>query len=140
MLSIAAPNRCRHTIPYFPDPERAIMAKVIFTPATMGGRVKALREKKNMKPADLARAAKISQPSLWAIENDVTKPDKIRASTLLRLAAVLDSTPEYIRDGRGDPHSATPGDAKELLAIFSDLEDWQRIALLSAARALKTGG
>ena len=99
------------------------MAKDIFTGTTMGGRVKWLREKKNMKPADLARAAKIKQPSLWAIENDITKPEKIRASTLMRLADVLDSTVEFIRDGRGDPHTATPGDAKELLDIYTHLED-----------------
>lgn len=115
------------------------MTKDIFTGFTMGGRVKWLREKKNMKPADLARAATIRQPSLWAIENDVTKPEKIRASTLMRLADVLDSTVEFIRDGRGDPHSATPGDAKELLDLYASMESWQRAALMAAARALNSG-
>ena len=139
MLSIAAPNFNGWKIAWITSPERAVMSKDIFTPPSMGSRVMALRKAKNMKPADLSRAAKITQPSLWAIENDVTKPDKIRASTLLRLAAVLDSTPEYIRDGAGDPHTATPGDARELLEIYNAAPEHIRDVILAAARALRNG-
>lgn len=89
-----------------------------------------------MTQTQLAKAAKISQPSMWAIENGVTKPDKIRASTLLRLAAVLDSSPEYIRDGKGDPHGHQPAKAAELLAIFEASPEHVRNAILAAARAL----
>lgn len=113
------------------------MPKDIFTLDSMAARVVWLREQKKMRPADLSRAAKISQPTLWAIENGVTTPDKVRASTLMRLADVLDSTPEWIRDGKGDPHNSTPGDSKELLAIYSGLDDTLKAALIAAARALK---
>lgn len=121
----------------FAPVEDSDMTKEIFTLDTLGARVRWLREKKKMKQNQLAKAAKISQPSMWAIEHDVTKPEKMRGSTLLRLAAVLDSTPEFIRDGKGDPHTATPGDTKELVDIYVSLPDNIKAALIATARALK---
>jgi transcriptional regulator with XRE-family HTH domain len=113
------------------------MPKDIFTKNTMADRVIFLRESKKMKPVDLARATGLSQPTIWALENGVTKPDKVRAETLLKLAAALDSTPDYIREGRGDPHKPAPGDVKELLEIYNSIPDHLRQALIAAARALK---
>jgi len=110
----------------------------IKSPGSMASRVIYLREEKNMKPADLARASGLSQPSVWAIESGQTQPEKIRASTLLRLAAALDSTPDYIRDGIGNPHPGKePADARELMNIFASMSEPERAAILAAAKALK---
>jgi transcriptional regulator with XRE-family HTH domain len=64
----------------------------------MGQRIRELREQKGLNQPELARRIKIAQPSLSAIESGKTKT--LRDSTLLRLAAALDTDPEYIRTGR----------------------------------------
>lgn len=103
----------------------------------MGGRVAYLREKKKMSQTTLARVSGLTQPAVSMIEKGTTTSQKVRASTLLRLAAALDSTVEYIREGKGDPHHAMPGDAAELLSIYEDAPPHVRAALIAAARALK---
>ena len=105
---------------------------------TIAARVIWLRENKHMKPADLCRAARLRQPSLWAIENGRTKT--LKAPTLFRLAAALSANPKWIQDGAGEPYSDpsfTASDSIELDAILADLDDARRSAILAFARTIR---
>lgn len=90
-----------------------------------------------MRQSALAKEIGITAQSLGAIENGKTKSPS--ASTLLKLAAVLDANPEWIIHGRGTPTipKATPTTADEFAAVFRELSPEHQAALLAAAKALK---
>ena len=107
------------------------------TQKTVGQRIKWLREGRGMKQAELARLIGIKPQSLGGIELGKSKAPS--ASTLLRLAAVLDANPDWIITGKGSHElSATPGGTSaELAAIYETLAPELQAALLAAAKSLK---
>lgn len=102
---------------------------------TPGQRVKWLREEKKMPQLTLAKAIGIKQPSLSQLERGKSKSPA--ASTLLRIAAVLEANPEWIMHGRGHPFEidAVESDS-EMRDVFSQLSPAHQAAILAAAKAL----
>ena len=101
-----------------------------------GQRIKMLREAAGLSVAELARRIGIRQPSLWQLEEGVSKNP--RASTLLRLADALNASPEWLASGRGAPYRITvvaPNES-ELVSIFRSLSPPSQRALLAAAKAM----
>ena len=98
-----------------------------------GKKIEALREAKRWKQSELAKRAGLSQPSVWALEHEVTKMPKFE--TLQRVA-----------DALGVPVKAilrTKVTGKEVAqlhenmqATFESLTDANKVALLAAAQAL----
>ena len=107
-------------------------------PANVGGRIRWLREKKQMNQTELAKECGIGQSTLSDIEK--MRSNAPNAANLLRIAAALDANPSWIATGKGDafkfdaPHEEG---AQEIADIFSSLSPGKRSALLAAARALK---
>ena len=96
-----------------------------------GKRIASIREARGMTQAELAKRAKISQPSLWALEHMVTKEPK--HSTLASVAKAL-AVPlsEILRAAAsGDPTDS--GEA--MLAVYLQLDGKEKQAILAAARA-----
>lgn len=94
-----------------------------------GPKIAVLREAKGWSQADLSRATKLSQPSIWALEHSVTK--KPKAETLMKVAAALGVPLAKIMKGSNKPSSVD-----ELAAIHAGLSPENRQALLAAAEAL----
>jgi transcriptional regulator with XRE-family HTH domain len=95
-----------------------------------------LREAAGLSVAELARRIGVRQPSLWQLEEGVSKAP--RASTLLRLAEALNASPEWLANGRGAPYRIkveAPHEA-ELVAIFRSLPLASQQALVAAAKAM----
>jgi len=97
-----------------------------------GKKIAALRLAKGWKAAELARRAKISQPSLWAIENEVTK--KLKADTLISLANALGVPMKALLRAPKGKNGADSAD--QLIALYESLDAGNRQVLLAAAEAL----
>lgn len=82
--------------------------------------------------ADLARRAKIKQPSLWAIEHQHTK--KPKAETLLNIAVALNVPLQAILTRK--PHPDLNHVSDQLHALFQGLTPANKAALLATAEAL----
>jgi transcriptional regulator with XRE-family HTH domain len=92
---------------------------------TLGGRVAFLRLTKDWSGARLARECGFSQNTIWTLENNqVAEPS---ARLLWAVARALETTPEYLWDGKYDPDEAA------LIAAFRLLPAEQRPAILRAA-------
>lgn len=96
-----------------------------------GKRITLLRQGKGWKQAELARRAGIRQPSLWALEHQVTK--KPKADTLMRIAAALGVPMTEIlkKPAKG---SVPPED--RILALYASLEDQNKTLLIATAETL----
>ena len=83
----------------------------------------------------LAKLAKVSQATVSDYENDVTTD--YRAAQLMRIAAALQTTPEYLLTGSG-PEQLKDATSQQdhLLAAFDKLTQDQRAALIAAAKAM----
>jgi transcriptional regulator with XRE-family HTH domain len=104
---------------------------------SIGARVRWLREQKNMSQASLARALGIKPPSLSEIELNKTKSPS--ASTLLKIAAILDANPDWIINGRGT-HTLQSSDSDvdaQMSMVFGQLTTEQKHTLLAVAKSLK---
>lgn len=102
---------------------------------TRGQRIAHLRERQRLTPAELARQVGISQPSLWAIENDVTK--QLKASTLVGLCDALFTTAAFIEYGDSDRNGLELATMEaELIHAIRALSGERRIALVEYARYL----
>lgn len=103
---------------------------------TAGGRIRTLREAAGLSVAELARRIGVRQPSLWELENGLSKSP--RSSTLLKLAEVLNASPDWIASGKGAPYriSVSGPDEGELVAIYRSLPKESQAALMVAAKAL----
>lgn len=97
-----------------------------------GGKITLLRKAKGWSMAELARRAALKQPSLWALEHQVTK--KPKADTLMRVAAAL-GVPmrEILRPSK----KGSVDLLDDLREVFDQLDGRNKQALLAAARALK---
>lgn len=96
-----------------------------------GGKIAALRTAKGWSQAELARRSGIKPPSLWALEQQVTK--KPKADTLMRIAAAL-GVP--LRDIMKPSKKGTADMADDLTELFDQLDGRNKQALLAAAKAL----
>lgn len=92
---------------------------------TLGGRVAFLRLTKGWSGAHLGRVAEFSQNTIWKLEsNEIAEPS---ARLLWAVASALETTPEYLWEGKYDPDEAA------LIAAFRLLPPEQRPAVLRAA-------
>ena len=96
-----------------------------------GAKIVALRRTKGWSQAELARRALIKQPSLWALEHQLTK--KPKADTLMRIATAL-GVP--MRDILRPTKKATADLLDDLSLVFDRLDGRNKQALLAAARSL----
>ena len=107
--------------------------------ASIGDRLRWLLEYREMKQTQLAEAIGTTQA---AISNIVTNASrKPSAPTLLRMAAVLQASADWIITGEGHPFEiSTVGKRaeKDLLAAFRDMDPQAQAALLAAAKAMST--
>lgn len=85
---------------------------------------------------ELAHRAKVSQPTVSDYETGEVKHP--RESILMKLAAALDTTPEYLMTVEG---ARTLEDAKTdeetLLEAFRSMDESRRFALIAAAQAMR---
>ena len=114
-----------------PKPSQATIC-----PMSIGKRVSDLRKAAGLSPAELSRRVGIRQPSLWELENGITKMPK--GSTLMKLSQVLGVSPDWLQTGKGQPFRiALSGDAEgELVSIYRTLPESAQHALLAAARGI----
>lgn len=74
---------------------------------TMGQRITAKREELNMKQKDLAIKVGITEASLSRYENDLRHP---KAEILMKIASVLDLSPQFLITGNNDNQKTTMDD------------------------------
>lgn len=107
--------------------------------ASIGERLRWLLETRDMKQTELAEQIGTTQA---AISNIVTNASrKPSAPTLLRMAAALQASADWIITGEGHPFEiSTVGKRaeKDLLAAFRDMDPQAQAALLAAAKAMTT--
>lgn len=96
----------------------------------VGDRISKLRAVRGLSQPELAAEARISQPSLWSIENGKTV--EVTARTLIGLCRALGTTWEYLWDGEADTSQLEAG----LLAIYRQLSDNGKAALLHSGQVL----
>jgi len=105
--------------------------------ASIGERLRWLLEYRDMKQTQLAETIGTTQA---AISNIVTNASrKPSAPTLLRMAAALQASADWIITGDGHPFEvSTVGKRaeKDLLAAFRDMDPQAQAALLAAAKAM----
>lgn len=105
--------------------------------ASIGERLRWLLEYRDMKQTQLAEQIGTTQA---AISNIVTNASrKPSAPTLLRMAAALQASADWIITGDGHPFEiSTVGKRaeKDLLAAFRDMDPQAQAALLAAAKAM----
>ena len=92
-----------------------------------------------MTQTQLAKKAGVSQATISDYERGVTKNH--RAEELMRIAAALGTTPEYLLDGTG-PESLrdAASDLDALVESFNKLSPASRAALIAAAKAMALTG
>lgn len=104
---------------------------------TIGARLRWLLEYRNMKQTELAETAGITQA---AVSNIVTTASrKPSAPTLLRMAAALQASADWIITGEGHPFEINVIGAeveKELLITFRKMDAQAQSALLAAAKVM----
>lgn len=101
----------------------------------MGERIRALREGRGVKPADLARSIGIKQPSLFDIESGRTKG--LRGNTLTRLCEELRTTADFLLHGTMTAGSLELAAMEaELTYTIRTLTPERRVALIEYARFL----
>lgn len=111
------------------------------SPSTLGGRVKAVRVEKHLTQQQLAKACKIAQPSLSAIESN--EVSFIKDSTLLALAAALGVSASWLSTGKGARDRAGDGeptltDEHALVDGFRRLDANARASVLALVMSLGT--
>lgn len=102
---------------------------------TIGIRIRKLRESMGMSQTELAKAAKVSQATVSDYESDEIKNH--RAAVLMKLAAALDTTPDYLVSGVGARTiEGAAVDEQTMLDAFRKLDEPKRFALIAAAQAM----
>lgn len=97
-----------------------------------GKKITSLRESKGMSMGELARRARISQPSLWALEHQVTKKPKY--DTLPAIAAALGVPVRDLLKAKISKKNVPTLD--DLDTIFDSLDDANKQVLFAAAEAM----
>lgn len=107
-------------------------------PATIGGRIKWLLEARNMTQVNVARICDITQSAISNIVSDASR--KPSAPTLLKLAAALQASANWIITGDGSPFevvSVSKDAEKKVLEMFRELDAAGQQALIATATALR---
>jgi transcriptional regulator with XRE-family HTH domain len=102
---------------------------------TLGLRIRTLRKNKKMTQTQLAKAAGVSQATISDYERDqVPNP---RSNELLRIAAALETNPEFLVTGEGPANlKDAASDENSLLSAFSKLDTNAKAAVIAAAKAM----
>ena len=99
----------------------------------------AMKKLAEQDPKDIPKQSRAATTQS-AISNVITKwSRKPNAPTLLRMAAILQASPQWIMTGEGHPFEITTvgkKDEKALLEAFRALDQDARAALLVAARTM----
>jgi transcriptional regulator with XRE-family HTH domain len=107
--------------------------------ASIGDRLRWLLECRQMKQTELAETIGVTQA---AVSNIVTTSSrKPSAPTLLRMAAALQASADWIMTGRGDPFEINIVNAeseKDLIETFRKMPHQAQAALIAAAKAMTT--
>lgn len=106
--------------------------------ASIGDRLRWLLEYRRMKQTELAEKIGTTQAAISNIATQSSR--KPSAPTLLKMAAALQCSAEWIITGEGHPFEISvvgKRAEKELLAAFRDMEEQAQAALLAAAKAMK---
>ena len=106
--------------------------------ASIGERLRWLLEYKKMKQTELAEKIGRTQSSISNVVTDSSR--RPNAETLLRLAAALECSAEWLIRGEGHPFEVSVVGReveKDLLAAFRELDPQAQSALLAAAHAMK---
>jgi transcriptional regulator with XRE-family HTH domain len=102
---------------------------------TLGYRLRKLRKEMKLSQQKLAEMAGVVQPTISDYERDVTQ--KHRADELMRIAAVLGTTPEWLKTGKGPEKLADATSDKDvLIEAFDKMDTNSRAALIAAAKAM----
>lgn len=135
--SLLGNHRTSDLIPLWRGKNLAMKA-IAKAPATLADRVADLMKVRGFtRQEDLAEAAGIKQSSLSDLVRGVTTPEKVRASTLVRLASALGTTWEYLWEGAaGEKEQATL--EAELLSIYRQVDGPHRFAILQSARTARS--
>lgn len=107
--------------------------------ASIGDRLRWLLEYRDMKQTELAEKIGTTQAAISNICTNASR--KPSAPTLLRMAAALQASADWIITGDGHPFEiSTVGKRaeKDLLAAFRDMDPQAQAALLAAAKAMIT--
>lgn len=103
----------------------------------VGKRIRSLRLAAGMKQGELARLAKIKQSTLSDLERgDSARP---RGDSLTALANALKVSHEWLISGEGLPVQLVQPtiEESELLHLFREMTEPNKMALLAAARAMR---
>lgn len=100
-----------------------------------GKRIVAMRKAKKLTQVELARRSGLSQPTISDLETGKTQ--EVGASTLLRIAAVLETNPAYLMSGKGNPNDKTPaGSEAEVIALYAKLNESNQSAAMAVLISL----
>lgn len=91
-----------------------------------------------MKQTELAKAIGRTQASISNVVTDSSR--RPNAESLLRMAAALQCSAEWLITGEGEPFQINVVGRKvekELLEVFRDMDQDAQIALLAAAKAMR---
>lgn len=105
--------------------------------ASIGDRLRWLLEHRNMKQTELAEKVGISQAAVSNIATTASR--KPSAPTLLKMAAALQASADWIMTGDGHPFEINiigRRAEKDLLDAFRNMDAQAQNALLAAARAM----
>jgi transcriptional regulator with XRE-family HTH domain len=100
----------------------------------IGNRIKMARIAAGLNQSELARRIGISRSSMSSLESGESKAPK--ASTLLKIAAVLDANAHWLLTGQGDPKTPSASSDADLITMMMKLTPQNRSALQAAALAL----
>lgn len=104
---------------------------------SIGDRLRWLLEHRKMKQTELAEKIGVTQAAVSNIVTTSTR--KPSAPTLLRMAAALQASAEWIITGDGDPFEINIVSAeseKELIESFRNMNHQAQAALIAAAKAM----
>lgn len=106
------------------------------TNLSMGSRIKNLRVQLGMSQPQLAKKAKVGQSTLSKYETDQVYEH--RAHIVMKLAAALETLPEYLLTGKGvvNINDAT-STITELTDIYNSLSTSSKAMLLALAKTMK---
>jgi transcriptional regulator with XRE-family HTH domain len=96
-------------------------------------KITALRQEKRWSIAKLAREAKLSAPSVWALEHGRTKMPK--HETMVKIAAALGVPVSAISTKKLSSREMADLE-EEIVATFGALQHDNRVALVAAGKAL----
>ena len=117
----------------------------LFEKMGLGGRLRWLMERRQIKQVDLAARAGVTQAAISNLVTDQRTPSgaarKPRGETLVGLARELGTTPSWLLDGIGDPFrgvTTASSPAEEISKIFDGLSAEKQRAILATVRAMAT--